>query len=364
MNCILTGAAGFIGFHTARRLLEQGHSVLGIDSLNEYYTVTLKEDRLKELGIEAGGLAPGERAASSRYPGFSFVRLGIEDKEALFRAAGVYADAAGPPDRIIHLAAQAGVRYSLENPSDYINSNITGFLNILELARKLKIPHLVFASSSSVYGLNTKRPFSVHDTADHPVSLYGATKRADELMAHAHARLFGIPVTGLRFFTVYGPWGRPDMAYYKFSLAVMEDRPIDVYNQGEMFRDFTYIDDIIHGVLLASETVPLPSPGFDASQPDPASSSAPFKIYNLGNNRPEKLLDFIETLEKALGKKARKNFLPMQAGDIQGTEADIDDTIRDLGWSPATGITEGLERFAAWFKDYYKGQDIAVKMIL
>jgi UDP-glucuronate 4-epimerase len=282
------------------------------------------------------------------------VRLGIEDKEALFRAAGVYADAAGPADRIIHLAAQAGVRYSLEYPSDYISSNIAGFLNILELARKLPIPHLVFASSSSVYGLNAKRPFSVHDTADHPVSLYGATKRADELMAHAYAHLFGIPVTGLRFFTVYGPWGRPDMAYFKFSLAIMEDRPIDVYNGGEMFRDFTYIDDITGGVLLASETPPLPSPGFDSSRPDPASSSAPFRIYNLGNNRPEKLLDFIEALEKALGKKARKNFLPMQAGDVPATEADIDDTLKDLGWSPGTGITGGLERFAAWFKGYYK----------
>jgi UDP-glucuronate 4-epimerase len=354
MNCILTGAAGFIGFHTARRLLEQGHSVLGIDSLNEYYTVTLKTDRLKELGIETSGLTRGERVTSSRYPGFSFVRLGIEDREELFRAAGVYADGAGPPDRIIHLAAQAGVRYSLENPADYISSNISGFLNILELARKINIPHLVFASSSSVYGLNSKRPFSVHDRADHPVSLYGATKRADELMAHAYAHLFGIPVTGLRFFTVYGPWGRPDMAYFKFSLAIMEDRPIDLYNAGEMFRDFTYIDDIVDGVLLASETIPLPSPGFDPSRPDPASSSAPFKIYNLGNNRPEKLLDFVGALEKALGKTARKNFLPMQAGDVPATEADIGDTFKDLGWSPGTGITEGIDRFASWFKDYYK----------
>jgi UDP-glucuronate 4-epimerase len=354
MNFILTGAAGFIGFHTARRLLEQGHSVLGIDSINGYYTVTLKTDRLKELGIETPEPAYGERIKSSRYPGFCFVRLAIEDTEELFRAAGVYADDAGPADRIIHLAAQAGVRYSLENPGSYINSNISGFLSILELSRKLKIPHLVFASSSSVYGLNTKRPFSVHDGADHPVSLYGATKRADELMAHTYAHLFGIPVTGLRFFTVYGPWGRPDMAYFKFSLAIMEDRPIDVYHKGEMFRDFTYIDDITEGIILASKTIPLPSPGFDPSRPDPASSSAPFRIYNLGNNHPEKLLDFIEALEKALGKKARKNFLPFQAGDVQATEADIDDTLRDLGWSPDTDISEGLSRFAAWFRDYYK----------
>ncbi|MDR1862592.1 MAG: NAD-dependent epimerase/dehydratase family protein [Treponema sp.] len=353
MNFILTGAAGFIGFHTTLRLLEQGRSVLGIDSINEYYTATLKNDRLKELGIETSALAYGKTVKSSRYPGFSFVRLGIEDKEELFRAAGVYA-AAASPDRIIHLAAQAGVRYSLENPADYISSNISGFLNILELSRELKIPHLVFASSSSVYGLNTQRPFSVHHGADHPLSLYGATKRADELMAHTYAHLFGIPVTGLRFFTVYGPWGRPDMAYYKFSLAIMENRPIDVYRNGEMFRDFTYIDDITGGVILASETIPLPSPGFDPSRPDPASSSAPFRIYNLGNNHPEKLLDFIEALEKALGKTAVKNFLPMQAGDVQSTEADIDDTVRDLGWSPATGIDEGLRFFVSWFKNYYK----------
>jgi UDP-glucuronate 4-epimerase len=327
---------------------------LGIDSINDYYTVTLKKDRLKELGIETPEPAYGKTIQSSRYQEFRFVRLNIEDREELFRVAGAYADIAGSPDRIIHLAAQAGVRYSLENPASYISSNISGFLNILELARKFKIPHLVFASSSSVYGLNTKSPFSVHHTADHPVSLYGATKRADELMAHAYAHLFDIPVTGLRFFTVYGPWGRPDMAYFKFSLAIMEDRPIDLYNEGEMFRDFTYIDDITSGVLLASETVPLPSPGFDSSRPDPASSSAPFRIYNLGNNRPEKLLDFVETLEKALDKKARKNFLPIQPGDVPATEADIDDTLKDLGWSPGTGIREGLEGFAAWFKDYYK----------
>jgi UDP-glucuronate 4-epimerase len=355
MNFILTGAAGLIGFHTIRRLLEQGHFVLGIDSINEYYTVILKNGRLKELGIDAAGLIYGKRAESSRYPRFQFVKLDIGDNEGLDKAVTAYTAETGSPDRIIHLAAQAGVRYSLENPASYISSNISGFLSILELSRKFKIPHLVFASSSSVYGLNSKRPFSVHDTADHPVSLYGATKRADELMAHTYAHLFGIPVTGLRFFTVYGPWGRPDMAYFKFSLAIMEDRPIDVYHNGEMFRDFTYIDDVVDGIIRASNAVPLPSPGFDSSQPDPASSSAPFKIYNLGNKRPEKLLDFIEVLEKALGKKARKNFLPIQAGDVLGTEADIDDTVRDLGWSPATGIEEGLERFAAWFKGYYKG---------
>jgi UDP-glucuronate 4-epimerase len=352
MRFIVTGAAGFIGFHTARALLEQGHSVLGIDSINDYYTVRLKHDRLKELGIETPEPAYGETIKSSRYPEFCFARLAIEEKEELFRVAGAYAG--GSADRIIHLAAQAGVRYSLENPATYISSNIAGFLNLLELSRKVAIPHLVFASSSSVYGLNTKRPFSVHDAADHPVSLYGATKRADELMAHSYAHLFGIPVTGLRFFTVYGPWGRPDMAYFKFSLAIMEGRPIDVYDEGEMFRDFTYIDDITEGIMLAAKTIPLPSPGFDPSRPDPGSSSAPFRIYNLGNNRSEKLSGFIEALEKALGKKARKNFLPLQAGDVRATEADIEDTRRDLDWSPATDIDEGMARFAAWFKDYYK----------
>jgi UDP-glucuronate 4-epimerase len=354
VNFILTGAAGFIGFHTARALLEQGHSVLGIDSINEYYTTALKNDRLKELGIDAPGLRYGEMAESAGYPRFDFIKLELEDKEGLDKAVAAYAEA-GRPDRIIHLAAQAGVRYSLENPASYISSNVSGFLCILDLCRKLKIPHLVFASSSSVYGLNRKRPFSVHDTVDHPVSLYGATKRADEIIAHTYAHLFGIPVTGLRFFTVYGPWGRPDMAYYKFSLAINEDKPIDVYHTGEMFRVFTYIDDIVDGIIRASGAVPLPSPGFDPLRPDPASSSAPFRIYNLGNNHPEKLLDFIEVLEKALGKKARKNFLPIQAGDVLETEADIDDTVRDLGWSPSTGIDEGLKRFAAWFKGYYRG---------
>jgi UDP-glucuronate 4-epimerase len=354
VNYIITGAAGFIGFYVVRKLLDRGHSVLGLDSINDYYTVTLKNDRLGELGIEASGLSHGKTVKSSRYPRFRFVKLNLENRDDLEKAVAMYAAEAGPPDRIINLAAQAGVRYSLENPASYISSNITGFLNILELCRKLRVPHLVFASSSSVYGLNGKRPFSVHDTADHPVSIYAATKRADELMAHSYAHLFGVPVTGLRFFTVYGPWGRPDMAYFKFSLSIMEGKPIDVYHNGKMFRDFTYIDDIADGVLLASETVPLPFPGFDSSRPDPASSSAPFRLYNLGNNRPEKLMDFIEALEKALGKSARKNFLPMQAGDVPATEADIGDTTGDLGWSPVTGIAEGLDRFAAWFKGYYK----------
>ncbi|GHV75442.1 NAD-dependent epimerase [Spirochaetia bacterium] len=324
MNCIVTGAAGFIGFHVTKKLLEQGHRVLGIDSMNDYYAVSLKQDRLKELG-----------------PQFQFVQLRLEEKDRLSNAVHSFINAHGPIDRIIHLAAQAGVRYSLQNPEAYISSNISGFLSILEICRALSIPHLVYASSSSVYGMNAKRPFSVHDPVDHPISLYAATKRSNELMAHTYAHLFNIPMTGLRFFTVYGPWGRPDMAYYKFSLAISKGEPIDVYNNGEIRRDFTYIDDIVEGVIKASEHVPSPAP-------------APCRIYNLGNNHSEKLGVFIETLEQALGKKAMKRYLPMQEGDVLSTEADIEDTRRDLGWAPHTGIGEGLGAFAEWFRGYNK----------
>jgi UDP-glucuronate 4-epimerase len=352
VNYILTGAAGFIGFHVSRSLLEAGHTVLGIDSLNDYYPVSLKKDRLTELGIDTKTVVYNKASQSERYPGVQFVQLQIEETGDFFSLCKIYA-ASHSLDRIIHLAAQAGVRYSLQNPEAYINANIRGFLNILEICRNLKIPHLVYASSSSVYGLNARRPFSVHDGTDHPVSLYAATKKSNELMAHTYAHLFGIPVTGLRFFTVYGPWGRPDMAYYKFSEAIMKGDPIDVYNRGEMWRDFTYIDDIVEGVIKASDHIPLPSPDFDFLNPDPAGSSAPYKIYNLGNNRSENLSVFIETLEDALGKKAVKNYLPMQASDVPATEADIEDTRRDLLWAPHTGIAKGLGSFAAWFKAYY-----------
>jgi UDP-glucuronate 4-epimerase len=353
VNYIVTGAAGFIGFHVSRKLLEDGHIVLGVDSINDYYPISLKKDRLLELGIDTNTITYNKTMQSGKYPAFQFAQLQIEDADSFFSLCKTFA-ASHPLDRIIHLAAQAGVRYSLQNPGAYINANIQGFLSILELCRNLKVPHLVYASSSSVYGLNAKRPFSVHDEISHPVSLYAATKKSNELMAHAYAHLFKIPVTGLRFFTVYGPWGRPDMAYYKFSQAIMKEDPIDVYNRSEMWRDFTYIDDITEGVISASGRIPLPSPGFDPLNPDPACSSAPYRIYNLGNNRSEKLSVFIETLENALGKKAAKNYLPMQDGDVPATEADIEDTRRDLGWAPHTGIARGLAFFAAWFKGYHK----------
>ncbi|GHU16591.1 NAD-dependent epimerase [Spirochaetia bacterium] len=354
MNYIVTGSAGFIGFHVSQKLLDQGQRVLGIDSINDYYAVSLKQDRLKKLGIPTDKLRYGEIAESGAFKNFQFIQLRIEEKDKLKDTVKGFILKHGPIDRIIHLAAQAGVRYSLQNPDAYISSNISAFLNILELCRSLAIPHLVYASSSSVYGMNARRPFSVHDGVDHPVSLYAATKRSNELMAHTYSHLFNIPTTGLRFFTVYGPWGRPDMAYYKFSRAIMKGEPIEIYNKGEMFRDFTYIDDIVEGILKASDHIPLPSPFFDPIDPDPSLSSAPYKIYNLGNNHSEKLQFFIETLEGALGKKAIKKYLPMQEGDVPATEADIEDTRQDLDWKPRTGIAEGLKNFAEWFTGYFK----------
>jgi UDP-glucuronate 4-epimerase len=351
MKYIVTGAAGFIGFYVSRKLLEEGHVVLGVDSINNYYAVSLKEDRLLELGVHKNEITYNKIVQSKKYPGFQFIQLQIEEKDNFYKTCATFAEA-GLPDRIIHLAAQAGVRYSLENPAAYTASNIEGFLSLLEAARKLQIPHIVYASSSSVYGLNGKQPFSIHDSADHPISLYAATKRSNELMAHTYSHLFALPATGLRFFTVYGPWGRPDMAYYKFSEAIMKGKAIEVYNQGEMWRDFTYIDDIVEGVLKAADRIPLPSPDFNVHFPDPAFSSAPHRLYNLGNNRPEKLSFFIETLEQKLGKRAVKNYLPIQDGDVLSTAADIDDTRRDLGWEPHTGIAEGLERFVEWFAHY------------
>ena len=342
MNYIITGAAGFIGFHTVRKLLEKGHKILGIDSVNDYYDPALKYSRLRQLGIEKIDSV----TISSRYPDFDFAKLELENQAGFFRIAESFIEKNGPFDRIIHLAAQAGVRYSLENPHAYTKSNIEGFLNVLELSRKIKIPHLVFASSSSVYGLNTKQPFSIHDRVDNPASLYAATKRSNELMAHVYSHLFDIPVTGLRFFTVYGPWGRPDMAYFKFSASIMKNEPIEVYNHGDMYRDFTYIDDICEGILLAQDHPP------SASSQDPSGSKVPFVLYNLGNNRPEKLSVFIETLEKVLEKKAIIKYLPMQNVDVYSTAADIEDTKRELGWSPHTNIEEGLRAFAEWFKAY------------
>jgi len=329
MRILVTGAAGFIGFHLAKRFLERGDEIIGIDNLNDYYDVNLKESRL-------GQLQP--------YRNFTFYKIDISDRtamEKLFRDHKF--------ERVVHLAAQAGVRYSLKNPHAYIQSNIVGFMNILECCRHASTTHLVFASSSSVYGLNTKMPFSVHDNVDHPISLYAATKKSGELMAHTYSHLYGIPTTGLRFFTVYGPWGRPDMAYFKFTKAIEEGEPIDVYNEGDLERDFTYIDDIVEGVIRVTDRIPKP----DARNKGPGSSpTAPFRIYNIGNHSPVKLMDFINTLEKALGKDAKKKLLPMQPGDVKATYADVDDLSGDVGFKPSTPIEKGIGRFVEWYRMY------------
>jgi UDP-glucuronate 4-epimerase len=333
MKILVTGAAGFIGMHVARRLLEQGHEVVGLDNLGDYYAVTLKQDRLEQL-------AP--------YPGFRFVRMDLSDQSGIERLF-----AAEKFRRVVNLAAQPGVRYSLKNPHAYISSNIVGFLNVLEGCRHNEIEHLVFASSSSVYGANTHMPFSVRDNADHPVSLYAATKKSNELMAHSYSHLFRLPVTGLRLFTVYGPWGRPDMSPSLFAGAIAAGRPIDVFNHGRMERDFTYVDDIVEGVVRVLDQVAAPDPDFDTDRPDPACSNAPYRLYNIGNHEPVQLLAFIETLEQALGKKAVKNMLPMQAGDVLTTYADIEDLNRAVGFAPHTPLQTGVEKFVAWFRDYY-----------
>lgn len=330
----MTGAAGFIGFHLCRRLAGLGDAVTGIDNLNDYYDVKIKLDRLRELEGVAG---------------FIFHKVELAEREAV---AGLFRG--GSFDCVVHLAAQAGVRYSLVNPYAYLDSNLAGFLNILEGCRHYGVKHLVFASSSSVYGANTKMPFSVHHNVDHPVSLYAATKKANELMSHTYSSLYGIPSTGLRFFTVYGPWGRPDMALFLFTKAIMEGRPIDVYNYGKMERDFTYIDDIIEGVVRVMELVPAPDPGWSGDAPDAATSFAPYRLYNIGNNEPVSLLRFIGVLEECLGRKAEMNLMPIQPGDVPATYADIDDLVRDTGFRPATSLEDGIGRFIAWYRDYYK----------
>ncbi len=333
MKILITGAAGFIGMHLALRLLQQGHTVVGIDNLNDYYAVSLKQDRLKQLAPQ---------------PNFRFIEMDMADRaamEALFAAEKF--------QRVVNLAAQAGVRYSLQNPHAYVNSNVVGFLNVLEGCRHNAVEHLVYASSSSVYGANTHMPFSTHDNVDHPVSLYAATKKSNELMAHTYSHLYRIPTTGLRFFTVYGPWGRPDMSPSLFAGAILEGRPINVFNQGQMQRDFTYIDDIVEGVVRVLDRVATPNPAFDHAAPDAASSDAPFRIYNIGNHQPVALMTFIETIENACGKKALKNMLPMQDGDVVATYADIDDLQRDVGFTPQTPLAEGIAKFVSWYKAYH-----------
>ncbi|WP_085508573.1 NAD-dependent epimerase [Thalassobacillus devorans] len=329
---LITGAAGFIGFHLSKQLLSNGQTVIGIDNMNDYYSVELKKDRLRLLN----------------HSNFKFEQIDREDRNAITQLFEKY-----KPSIVIDLAAQAGVRYSLENPYAYINSNIVGFINILEACRHHQVEHLIYASSSSVYGANKKMPFSVEDNVDHPVSLYAATKKANELMAHTYSHLYGLPTTGLRFFTVYGPWGRPDMALFRFTKAILEGKPIEVYNNGNMQRDFTYIDDIVEGIIRLLDKTPSPDPEWEDKTPAPGRSHAPYKIYNIGNNQPVRLLDFITAIENKLGIKAHKNFLPMQPGDVPATYADVEDLMRDVGYKPNTSIAEGVGKFIDWYKSYY-----------
>ena len=332
---LITGAAGFIGFHLSMRLLKNGCHVTGIDNLNHYYDVKLKEARLEKL---------------TSFENFSFYKMDISDKKSLEE---IFNNT--KYDVVVNLAAQAGVRYSIENPHAYVDSNIVGFVNLLEACRHNDVKHLVFASSSSVYGANTKMPFSVHNNVDHPVSLYAATKKANELMAHAYSHLYGMACTGLRFFTVYGPWGRPDMALFLFTKAILEEKPIKVFNHGRMQRDFTYIDDITEGVVRIMGRLPEPDPAWNGDNPDPGTSYARYKIYNIGNNNPVELMEFIGVIEKVLGKKAKKEFLDLQPGDVPATYADIDDLIKDVGFKPETTIETGIKQFILWYNDYYLG---------
>lgn len=330
---LITGTAGFIGYHLAERLLKAGVHVVGLDNLNNYYDVSLKEARLERLRC---------------HKGFKFEKLDLADRNGMERLFAGHTF-----DVVVNLAAQAGVRYSLTNPHAYIDSNIVGFLNILEGCRHAKVKHLVFASSSSVYGANTKMPFAVSDNVDHPVSLYAASKKANELMAHSYAHLYSLPCTGLRFFSVYGPWGRPDMAMFLFTKAILEGKPIDVYNNGDLQRDFTYIDDIVEGVARVAARIPSANPAWNGNTPDPATSKAPYRLYNIGNHNPVHLMHFIELIEKATGRTAEKRFLPMQPGDVPATFADVDDLVQDVGFAPSTPIEKGVKKFVEWYREYY-----------
>jgi len=331
---LVTGTAGFIGYHLAERLLARGDEVLGVDNVNDYYDVTLKRARLARL---------------EGRDGYRFAEVDLADRPALDALFAGFA-----PQVVVNLAAQAGVRYSLVNPHAYVSSNLVGFMNVLEGCRHHGVEHLVYASSSSVYGANTTTPFSVHDNVDHPLSLYAATKKANELMAHTYSHLYGLPTTGLRFFTVYGPWGRPDMALFLFTKAILEGRPIDVFNHGDMRRDFTYVDDIVEGVVRTADRPAAPDPAWSGAAPDPGTSSAPFRVYNIGNNQPVELMRMIEILEAALGRKAEKNLLPMQPGDVPATYADVDDLERDVGFRPSTPLDVGIGRFVEWYREYYQ----------
>jgi len=345
MKILVTGSAGFIGYHLVNELVKRGDEVIGIDSINDYYDVNLKYGRLEDAGIKREKIEYFKAVQSTKYPNYKFIKLNLEDKEnidKLFKEEKF--------DKVCHLAAQAGVRYSIQNPYAYINSNIVGHMNILEAVRHFGTEHLVYASSSSVYGLNKKQPFSTDDNVDHPISLYAATKKSDELMSHTYSYLYNIPTTGLRFFTVYGPWGRPDMAYFKFVKKILNGEPIDVYNYGNMSRDFTYIDDIIEGVIRVIDNPPKGNPNWNGRA---SNSIAPYKVYNIGRGKPVKLMDFIEAIEEILGKKAKKNFLPMQPGDVPSTYADTSALESELGYNPKVDVKEGIEKFVKWYRRFY-----------
>ncbi len=346
---LVTGAAGFIGHHLCLRLLSDGYEVVGLDNINDYYDVRVKYGRLQRLGIEEASIEWNALSASSSYPGFSFIRANLEDKQTVDNLFAQERFA-----KVCNLAAQAGVRYSLTNPDAYIQSNIVGFLNILEACRHHGVKSLAYASSSSVYGLNKKQPFATKDNVDHPISLYAASKKANELMAHTYSHLYHLPTTGLRFFTVYGPWGRPDMALFLFTKAILEDKPIQVFNHGKMQRDFTYIDDIVEGIVRVIENPAVANKSWDPQSPDPSCSVAPYKVYNIGNSSPVQLMDFISALETKLGKQASKNFLPLQAGDVPATWADTSDLEADLGYKPSTDIQTGINHFVDWYRQFFK----------
>ncbi|NOU16877.1 MAG: NAD-dependent epimerase [Bacteroidales bacterium] len=349
MKILITGTAGFIGFHLAKRLIERGDELVGLDCINDYYDVNLKYSRLDQTGINRDKIEYGKFVQSSKFNNYTFIKLKLEDRESileLFQKEKF--------NKVCNLAAQAGVRYSIENPFTYIDSNIVGFINILEGCRQNEIKHLVYASSSSVYGLNEIMPFSTHQNVDHPISLYAASKKSNELMAHTYSYLYGLPTTGLRFFTVYGPWGRPDMALFLFTKAILEGKSINVYNNGNMQRDFTYVDDIVEGIVRVIDNPPRPNSEWTGNVPDPSSSVAPYKIYNIGNSNPVKLMDFIKAIENSLGTLAIKNFLPIQAGDVPATWADVEDLIKTTGYKPSTNVQEGIDKFIEWYKEYYE----------
>lgn len=349
MKILVTGAAGFIGFHLAKRLLERGDEVIGLDCINNYYDVNLKYARLDQTGISKAEIEYGKFVQSSKFRNYRFLKIKLEDREAILELFDKEKF-----DKVCNLAAQAGVRYSLQNPFTYIDSNINGFLNILEGCRHNGVKHLAYASSSSVYGLNEEMPFSVHHNVDHPISLYAASKKSNELMAHTYSYLYGLPTTGLRFFTVYGPWGRPDMALFLFTKAILEGKPIDVFNNGNMQRDFTYVDDIVEGIIRVLDNAPRGNTLWTGKHPDPGTSIAPYKVYNIGNSSPVKLLDFIDAIEVALGNKAIKKLLPLQPGDVPATWADVNDLVEDLGYKPSTKISDGITQFVKWYREYYK----------